>query len=192
MKIITDRLILRRFSEADAEDLPDILRDEKANAFLPWFALRTLDEAKLFLKEQFLDYYEAGFFHRYAVCKKENNEPVGYVWVANDESCDFGYGLKSDFWHQGLATEAAKEVVDILRKAGYAYITATHDVNNYYSGRVMKKIGMKYRYSYTEQWQPKDITVTFRMYQLNFDGHAERTYSGYWEKHGGHVEEGVL
>ena len=45
----------------------------------------------------------------------------------------------------------------------------------------MRNVGMKYRYSYEEQWQPKDIPVTFRMYQLNFTRDAEWTYMGYWD-----------
>ena len=44
-----------------------------------------------------------------------------------------------------------------LRKDGVLFITATHDVNNPRSGAVMRAIGMKYCYSYEEQWQPKDF-----------------------------------
>ena len=43
----------------------------------------------------------------------------------------------------------------------------------------MRNAGMKYRYSYEEQWQPKNIPVIFRMYQLNFDGDEERVYQKY-------------
>ena len=39
---------------------------------------------------------------------------------------------------------------------------------------------MRYQYSYREQWQPKDIPVIFRMYQLNFDGSA-RVFRKYWD-----------
>ena len=52
----------------------------------------------------------------------------------------------------------------------------------------MRKIGMTYRYSYKEQWQPKNILVTFRMYQLNLDG-VERVYTGYQKKYPCFVEE---
>lgn len=45
----------------------------------------------------------------------------------------------------------------------------------------MRRLGMKYRYSYEERWQPKDLTVTFRMYQLNLDGNKDRVYRGYWD-----------
>lgn len=41
---------------------------------------------------------------------------------------------------------------------------------------------MRYQYSYEEQWQPKDIPVTFRLYQLNLDGREDRVYQEYWNK----------
>ena len=43
----------------------------------------------------------------------------------------------------------------------------------------MKRIGMKYCYSYVEQWRPKNFPVTFRMYQLNLDGEGGRVYQKY-------------
>ena len=44
----------------------------------------------------------------------------------------------------------------------------------------MKRIGMSYRYSYKELWQPKNFPVIFRMYQLNLDGEQDRVYRKYW------------
>ena len=78
-----------------------------------------------------------------------------------------------------VATEAAKAVIEQVKKDGLSYITATHDRDNPRSGGVMRNAGMKYRYSYEEQWQPKNIPVIFRMYQLNFDGDEERVYQKY-------------
>lgn len=53
----------------------------------------------------------------------------------------------------------------------------------------MKKLGMSYKYSYEEQWQPKDILVIFRMYQLNLDGRNDRVYKKYWDKSSVHFVE---
>lgn len=100
-------------------------------------------------------------------------------------SNDIGYGLLKDFWHKGIMTEAVTALVDRMKKAAYPYITATHDVNNIYSGAVMRKVGMRYKYSYNEVWQPKNYLVTFRMYQLNFDG-VNREY---WDKYPHFVEQ---
>lgn len=190
--IETKRLILRRFSENDADALFEILSDTDVNTFLPWFPLKNINEAKLFLEEHFLSYYNKSSSYRYAVCLKENKRPIGYVGLSNSESCDFGYGLKKAFWHQGITTEASKAIVDRIKSAGYSYITATHDRNNPQSGKVMKKIGMSYKYSYVEEWQPKNILVTFRMFQRNFDGNEERTYIGYWKKYKDHFVENNL
>lgn len=56
----------------------------------------------------------------------------------------------------------------------------------------MKQLGMSYQYSYEEQWQPKDILVTFRMYQLNLDARNDRVYKKYWDNSAVHfIERGV-
>lgn len=55
------------------------------------------------------------------------------------------------------------------------------ELRNTASGNVMKRLGMRYQYSYEEQWQPKDILVTFRMYQLNLNG-EQKVFRKYWEE----------
>ncbi len=187
--IETQRLILRKFTPEDVIDFLEIMSDKEVNAFLPWFPLRTIEEAMTFLTDRFLAYYSKPSAYRYAICLKEDNKPIGYVWLSESESLDFGYGLRKEYWHKGVVTEAAKAVVKKIKDTGYPYITATHDVNNPRSGEVMKKLGMVYKYSYVEQWQPKDVPVTFRMYQLNFDGKDEKTYMEYWDKYADHFVE---
>lgn len=178
----TERLILRKFTEDDLEALYYIHSDEEVNRFLPWFTLRNMEDARAFYEEQLVSRYREERAYNYAVCMKENDYPVGYVNVSMDDSYDFGYGLRREFWHRGIITEAGQAVSEQLLRDGIPYITATHDVNNPRSGRVMKRLGMKYRYSYQEQWQPKNIQVIFRMYQLNLDGSESRIYQKYWDK----------
>ena len=175
-RLETDRLILRKFTEDDLEALYCIHSDEEVNQFLPWFPLRNMEDARVFYEERLVSRYREERAYNYAVCLKENDYPVGYVNVSMDDSYDFGYGLRRKFWHRGIITEAGKAVIEQLRIDGIPYITATHDVNNPRSGSVMKRLGMKYRYSYQEQWQPKNIQVIFRMYQLNLDGNENRIY----------------
>lgn len=191
-KILTDRLILRRFHEKDAEAMFEILSDKETNAFLPWFPPQSLEEAKRHVRENYLKNYEipVGFF--YAICLKQDHIPIGYAKVSDGDSHDFGYGLRKDHWHKGFMTEASKAIVEQIRKSGIPYITATHDVNNPRSGNVMKKIGMTYRYSYEEQWQPKNKWVIFRMYQLNFSELGDWVYKAYWDEHPVHFVESEI
>lgn len=182
----TKHLILRKFTKKDIQALFLILKDEEANQFLPWYPLKSLEEAKNFYEERYAAKYAQPQAYAYAVCLKEDDFPIGYIKVDLEEPHDFGYGFRKEFWHRGIATEAGKAMVEQVKKDGLAYITATHDKNNPRSGNVMKKLGMKYCYSYEEQWQPKDFPVIFRMYQLNFDGNTDFVCQKYWnesEKH---------
>ncbi len=108
-----------------------------------------------------------------------------------DESHDFGYGLKKEFWHQGIVSEACQVVIEVLKKDNIPFITATHDILNPHSGMVMKKIGMTYQYTYQEHWMPKDIDVTFRMYQLNFQKDIP-VYKKYWDMYPHSIEKNNL
>ncbi|EKK0978603.1 GNAT family N-acetyltransferase [Enterococcus faecalis] len=182
----TDRLILRTFTEKDINDLHLLLNDVSVNTFLPWYPHTILSKTWAF--------YEKTIKHQpyyLAICLKGNNCPIGYVKAEMNDSHDFGYALRKEFWHKGIVTEASKSLVSLLKKEGIPYITATHDVENYRSGNVMKQIGMTYCYSYKEQWQPKNVLITFRMYQLNLDGHADRVYKKYWDTYPDHFIEDI-
>lgn len=179
--IETQRLILRKFMEDDMEAFYKIYSDEEVNKFLPWFPLKNMEEARLFFKERYEKKYAQPRAYAYAICLKKDNYPIGYINVDMEEQHDFGYGLRKEFWHQGIVTEAGRAVISQVKKDGLLYITATHDRENPRSGGVMRNVGMKYQYSYEEQWQPKDILVTFRTYQLNLDGDKERVYKKYWD-----------
>ncbi|MEI0567898.1 GNAT family N-acetyltransferase [Brachyspira pulli] len=186
----TQRLIIRKFNIDDTEALFSILSDEEVNKHLPWFPFKSLEDTKNHLVNFYLKTNDNNNFYRYAVCLKENNIPIGYIhFENNNDNNDFGYGLKKEYWNKGIITEAAKTVIEELKRNNVKYITATHDRNNIASGEVMKKIGMTYKYSYEELWQPKNFLVVFRMYQLNLDDNKDRVYKGYLEKYSNHFIE---
>ena len=185
----TERLILRKFTEQDMEALFLILQDEEVNKFLPWYPVKSMVETKRFYEERYVSKYTQPQAYAYAICLKEDNYPIGYINVDLGEAHDFGYGLRKEFWHKGIVTEAGRAVVEQVKKDGLPYITATHDRNNPRSGGVMQNVGMRYRYSYEEQWQPKNFPVIFRMYQLNFDGNTDFVYLKYWNESDNHFVE---
>lgn len=185
----TERLILRKFTENDIEALYLILKDEEVNRFLPWFPLKNMEEARKFYEERYAAEYELPQAYAYAICLKDDNFPVGYVKVDMEEPYDFGYGLRKEYWHRGIVSEAGKAVVELVKKDGLPYITATHDKNNPRSGMVMQACGMKYCYTYQELWQPKNFLVEFRLYQLNFAKEENWMYKGYWDKYPIHFIE---
>lgn len=140
----TERLILRPFAEQDTESLFIILSDVEVNAFLPMFPLKDIEEAKTYLHEKHTAINSGKTLFYYAICLKGNNIPIGYIHVSGGDSYDLGYGLRKEFWHKGICSEACRVVIEKLKHIEIPYITATHDVNNPRSGRVMQAIGMKY------------------------------------------------
>lgn len=191
-KLETEKLILRKFTKDDLHALYEIYSDRDVNKFLPWFPLENEGEVKSLFEEKYAAVYSEPQGYAYAICLKSDNYPIGYIKVDINDSYDLGYGLRKEFWHKGIVSEAAQALVEQLKKDGIPYITATHDINNPRSGGVMKRIGMEYKYSYEELWQPKNFLVTFRMYQLNLDGNKDRVYKKYWNSYEKHfIEENV-
>lgn len=184
MRLETKRLILRPFEARDLPALTAILADEAANRFLPWFPVRSEAEARTFYESRWARPEGAAL----AVCLKADDVPVGYVTLGMEPPYDLGYGLREPFWHMGIVSEAAQARLEQARRDGIPYVTATHDAENPRSGAVMRRIGMRYAYSYREQWQPKDVPVIFRMYQINLDGAPRAPYAGYREEYESFVE----
>ena len=191
-RLETERLILRRFTEGDLPALFAIYSDVEANTFLPWFPLKDPAEAAALYERRYAAVYRQPHGYAWAVCLRADDVPIGYVHVRTEDSCGLGYGLRRQFWGRGIMSEAAGAAVARLRADGLPFITATHDVNNPRSGGVMRRVGMRYQYSYVEQWQPKDFPVTFRMYQLNLDGDEARVYRKYWAQYPEHFVEAGL
>lgn len=182
----TQQLILRKFCKSDVAAMLDIFGDKAVNTYLPWYPVQSLRQAEEFYEENYAKAYELPAAYKYAVCLKTDNVPIGYVNVSLDDSHDFGYGLRKEFWHKSITTNACRAVLQQLENDGLDFITATHDIKNPHSGEVMKKLGMAYCYTYQEQWQPKNILVDFRMYQLNFNGKTCPVYMKYWDKYEKH------
>ena len=129
-RLETERLLLRKFTEDDIEALYEILRDEEVNRFLPWYPLRSIEEAREFFEQRYAAEYAKPQAYAYAICLKDGgpsspsgpsshgSRPIGYIKVDMDDSHDFGYGLRREFWHRGIVSEAAKAVVEQVKRDG--------------------------------------------------------------------------
>ncbi len=181
-QLTTKRLILRKFTYDDLEHFYEIFSQDEVNQFLPWYSLTSLEDSKSFFETKFNSVYDDEVGYRYAICLKEDNKPIGYTKVSIDETYDFGYGIRKEFWGKGIATEAGKALLERVKGNGIEYVTAKYDTRNPNSEKVMSKLGLSYKYSFQELWQPKNVLVTFRMHQMNFTKTPDFVYQGYWDK----------
>ena len=102
-----------------------------------------MEDACDFYETRYSSVYAQPYGYAYAVCLKNDDTPVGYINADSSASHDLGYGPKKEYWNRGIITEAGKALIAQIRKDGiFPFLTATHDVNNTASGKVMKKLGM--------------------------------------------------
>lgn len=144
----TDRLILRRFREEDAEAMyQNWASDPEVTRFLTWPAHGSVNVTKYLLTDWVKRYEEASYYN-WVMELKETGEIIGNISVVklreDIAAADMGYCMGRAWWGRELMPEALRAVMEYLfTEVGLNRIAACHDVNNSKSGRVMDKAGMK-------------------------------------------------
>ena len=148
--IETPQLILRRFTEADAQAMYDNwASDPEVTKYLTWPTHGSPEISGMLLKEWVAAYGKKEHYLWAIVLKENGSEPIGSLSadVQNEKvgSIHIGYCIGRKWWHRGIMSEALKATVEFLfEEVGAQRIDARHDVNNPNSGAVMRKCGMKY------------------------------------------------
>lgn len=143
----TDRLILREWRDSDLSSLYKMVSDPDVMEFFP--SILSEIEAQDFLKaiQEKMNQHGWGMW----ACElKDTQEVIGFVGL-NIPKDDFyfnpcveiGWRLRKEFWHQGLAQEAAKEAL----KYGFTAlnldkIVAFTTVTNLPSQTLMQRLNM--------------------------------------------------
>ena len=138
MTLKTERLILRRWEDNDAESLFEYAKDPDVGPIAGWPAHQRIEESRDVIKNVF-NGKEA-----YAICLKTDNIAIGAIelklnghtdMTEQDDECELGYWLGKPFWGQGIVPEAVKEM---LRYA-FEDIGMTRVWVGYYEGNVKSK-----------------------------------------------------
>ena len=143
----TERLILRRFTEADTKLLLYLNTDPEVLKYLHEIPLKDEAHSLQILKTVILPQYEKNL-GRWAIHLKENNEFIGWCGLKYRpelDEIDLGYRLIKAAWGKGYATEAASHTLKYgLEILGLKTITGRAHIENTASIKVLEKIGMDY------------------------------------------------
>jgi RimJ/RimL family protein N-acetyltransferase len=145
--IRTPRLLLHRPTLDDLDDLIRMNSDPRVMATLG--GVRTPEVTRGYFDRQVAHWEEHGFGW-WIVRQPGTGEFIGrggirWVPIDGSDQVEVGYGLMSEFWGKGLATELARESLRI----GYTILNLPEIVSftlptNLASRRVMEKIGLHY------------------------------------------------
>jgi RimJ/RimL family protein N-acetyltransferase len=147
--IQTTRLCLRRWVEGDREPFAALNSDSRVMEFMPGCLSRV--ESDLLLDRLERQFDERGF-GLYAAELREQHLFVGFAGLsipnfeAHFTPCvEIGWRLNTDSWGRGLATEAAKAIVEVAFGPMQIEALVSFTVpTNVRSRRVMEKIGMRH------------------------------------------------
>ncbi|HEY6221088.1 MAG TPA: GNAT family N-acetyltransferase [Candidatus Eisenbacteria bacterium] len=144
----SQRLILRRFSLEDAAFALALVNDPAWLKYIGDRNVRTVEDARAYLRKGALDMYERFGFGMYVVTLKGSGEPIGTCGLIKRESLDdvdIGFAFLPQFRGQGFALESAVAVLEHGKRAlGLKRIVAIVSPANRRSIAILEKIGLKF------------------------------------------------
>lgn len=158
MVLQTERLILRPWTEEDAEELYKYARDPQVGPIAGWPPHTSVENSREIIRDV-LSKPET-----YAVVLKSTGEPVGSVGIMREgcsapigeQEAEVGCWIGVPYWGQGLIPEAIKE---LLRRCfedfHYKAVWYGYYDGNEKSKRVSEKCG--FRYHHTDPNQPSPL-----------------------------------
>lgn len=140
--IITERLVLKSYTDKDQKDMIELLTNEKIKEtfMIPDFYKE--DEAiSLFKKLKEYSYSE----EHYYVGIYKDEQLIGFIndVYRDTDKIELGYVIHPNFHNKGYITEALGAVIKDLFEKGFNEVMAGAFEANKASFRVMEKCGMK-------------------------------------------------
>ncbi|MEZ4814648.1 MAG: GNAT family N-acetyltransferase [Bdellovibrionota bacterium] len=149
MTLETERLVLRRWKEADLEPFFKLNADPKVMEYFP--KLLSREESAQMIGRMEAHFEERGF-GLWATELKETQDCIGFIGmqVPRFETVftpcvEIGWRLAFEQWGRGLAVEGAKRVLDqAFGTLQLKEVISMTSRVNLRSQRVMQKLGMEY------------------------------------------------
>ena len=166
VELRTERLLLRSFESTDVDDVWTYASDPEVAQFRPLPDPYTRDDALDFVNRQ--------------ICTDWSTNPefaavfgpqvIGGLSLhvnVEHETAELGYLLGRRWWGQGLATEAARAVVEWgFQSFKLHKVYARAHVENKRSWRVMEKLGMTREGVLREHWKMRSEHVDLVYYSV--------------------------
>ncbi|NDU72879.1 GNAT family N-acetyltransferase [Actinomadura sp. DSM 109109] len=156
--LTTDRLLLRRFTEDDLDDLVRLHGDPRVTRFLTGGRPASRAHLRDRTLARILDWYERGPLSRWAAVERASGDFIG--WLALEPGAghdlgqaELGYCLRAASWGRGYATEGSRALIaKAFTGLGVHRVFARTMAVNTASRRVMEKCGLTYLRTFHRHW----------------------------------------
>ncbi|MDA0719116.1 MAG: GNAT family N-acetyltransferase [Bacteroidetes bacterium] len=174
--IETPRLILRPFTMADAAAVVRFGSNNRTQELTGDIGIYTIEKAQEIIQEVWLKEYEQYGYARMAVVVKSSNELIGFSGLKHLPELsapDLGYRFLPDYWGQGIATEAAKAILDWgFKNFDFEKIVAFSFAFNFGSMGVLRKLG--FNYLKHDHYPGEQNGITLNWYELQRMNYEEK------------------
>ena len=150
----TERLILRPWSESDAEECYRYAKDPRIGPPAGWPVHTSIENSRQIIRD-ILAVPET-----YAIVLKETGLPIGSIGLHHndlakgEDEVELGYWLGVPYWGRGLVPEAAREVLrHAFQDLNMARVWCGFYDGNEKSERVQEKLGFRH------QWTSDSVPV---------------------------------
>ena len=150
----TERLILRAWEEADAEECYRYAKDPRVGPIAGWSVHTSVENSRQVIRDVL------AVPETYAIVLKETGKIIGSIGLhRNDlasktDEMELGYWLGVPYWGRGLVPEAARELLrHAFEDLGLARVWCGYYDGNEKSKRVQEKLGFRY------QWTSENVPV---------------------------------
>lgn len=177
MNLETDRLIMRPWEEADAEDLYRYAKDPDVGPIAGWPPHTSVENSREIIRDVF------SAPETYAVVLKETGKPIGSIGLLFGENgteplleneAELGYWVGKPYWGRGLIPEAARELIRYgFEDLELQCLWCVCDDSNDKSKRVMEKCG--FVFDHIERGLPCELMGDIR------DEHFTALSRAQWE-----------
>lgn len=144
----TDRLSLRRMSLDDAKFIVELLNDPAFLRFIGDKGVRTIEDARQYIRNGPLDSYDRHGFGLWLVELRGSQTAIGICGLLKRDSLsdvDIGFAFLPPYRSKGYAFESAAAVMEHARAVlGLRRVVAITNDDNIGSHRVLEKLGMRF------------------------------------------------
>lgn len=145
-EIETPRLWLRQATEADADAIFALFSDSRVTQFHDLNTFTQFEEARAVVERRKVG-FETDRGIRWAIALKPSNSLIGscgFTWDRASKLAEVGYELASQYWRQGIMTEALSAILTYgFEGEGLDNIVAEVMLENVASQQLLKKLGFQ-------------------------------------------------
>ena len=147
MILETERLILRPWTEDDAEECYKYAKDSLVGPIAGWPEHTSVENSRQIIRDVLSDP------ETYAIVLKETELPIGSMGlhdsnlVESDKEKELGYWIGVPYWGQGMIPEAARELLrHAFEDIGMERVWCAYFDGNEKSKRVQEKLGFRFHH----------------------------------------------